>query len=198
MPKMSKKKIIAITGSMGSGKSMVSSMLKENFPVLDVDQVNRQLIEKGNKGYRQLVKEMKIPLDEKKNIDKSAFAQCMFTDKTYKQKVESILHPLIVESMQEWIEQQENTLVFVEVPLLFESHMEDLFDEIWCVVCDEEVALQRLETKRHITRENAKARLACQYSPVIKMQQSDVVLYNNGTLEQLREQVKLHLERSLA
>ncbi len=198
MPKMSKKKIIAITGSMGSGKSMVSSMLRKNYPVLDLDQVNRGLIEKGSKGYKQLLKEIHVDLDEKKNIDKQAFAQKMFSDKAYKQKVESILHPLILESMEEWIDKQESVLVFVEVPLLFEAHMEDLFDEIWCIVCDEEVALERLEAKRNISRQKAKARLSCQYSPVIKMQQSDVVIYNNGTLSQLQKQVQLHLERSLA
>lgn len=198
MSKLPKKKIIGITGSMGSGKSMVSSMVRKQFPVLDLDRTNRELIQKGNQGYRSLLCRLPVPLQEDKEIDKAAFASQMFSDKTYKKKVEDILHPLILEAMEDWIRMQSDRLVFVEVPLLFETDMEDLFDEIWCVVCDESVALERLESQRHISKEQAKARLSCQYSPVIKMQQSDVVLYNNGTIEQLGEQVKLHLERSLS
>ena len=196
MPKMSKKKIIAITGSMGSGKSMVSSMIQKQYPVLDADQVNRDLLKAGNAVYRALLKQLSLPLDPHQEINKVDFSKKMFSDPAYREQVEGILHPLIMKTIQDWIKDQKDTLVFVEIPLLFEAGMEDHFEEIWCVVCDEEVALERLKSKRNISREEAKARLACQYSPVIKMQKSDVVLYNNGTIEQLQEQVDLYLERS--
>ena len=196
MPKMSKKKIIAITGSMGSGKSMVSTMIQKRYPVLDADQVNRDLIKMGNAGYRALSKKLTLPLDSHQEINKSEFSKKIFSDPIYRDQVEAILHPLIMKAIQDWIKNQKNTLVFIEIPLLFEAGMEDHFEEIWCVVCDEEVALERLKAGRNISREEAKARLACQYSPVIKIQKSDVVLYNNGTIEQLQEQVDLYLERS--
>lgn len=196
MPKMSKKKIVGITGSMGSGKSMVSSLLAKHYPVLDVDRVNAKLLEKGNAGYRKLVRELKVPLDEEKEIDKKALAKIVFSNRQFRQSIEDILHPLILQEMESWVEEQNYDLVFVEMPLLFENELDTLFDEIWCVVCDEKVALERMEKKRHITREEAKARLACQYSPIIKMQQSDVVLYNNGTIEELENEVKLQLKRT--
>ena len=198
MSKLPKKKIIGITGSMGSGKSMVSSMIRKRFPVLDLDQVNRSLIEKGNKGYKALSRKLDIPFDKDRNIDKKVFSKRMFSDNEYKEKVERIIHPLILDEMKEWIDRHQDVLVFIEVPLLFETNMDVFFDEIWCVVCDEAIALQRLQTKRNYSLEEAKSRLACQYSPIIKLQQSDVVLYNNGTIEELEEQVSVYLERSLS
>jgi dephospho-CoA kinase len=79
--------------------------------------------------------------------------------------------------------------MFVEVPLLFEGGFQNRFDEIWCVVCNEETALKRLEQGRHIPKDEAKARLACQFDVNTKKAGSDYVIDNSGSLQQLEENV---------
>ena len=89
-----------------------------------------------------------------------------------------------------WIYEQESSIVFVEMPILFEISAQDHFDSIWCVVADLDVALSRLQTYRNFTREQALARLVSQMNPEEKMAKSDIVLQNNGTVEQLHKQIE--------
>ncbi len=195
MSELSKKKIIGLTGSMGSGKSQVSKYISKFYPVLDCDRVNATLLERSNRGYEALLQQNLVQLDEDLNIDKVQLAKDMFASETIKQKVESILHPLIFEEMNRWIHQQTSNFVFIEMPILFESDAQSYFDSIWCVVVDEKVALDRLQTYRHISKEDALARLKTQMSPQEKMKRSNVIIENNGTLEELQEKVHILLER---
>ena len=190
MSKMSKKKVIGITGSMGSGKSEISRYLRKKYPVLDCDQVNAEILKKGNLGYEKL-KEMNIvELDSNEQIIKESLASYMFSNVEHRKQVEAILHPLIFDEMHKWIHEQESLIVFVEMPILFEISAQEHFDSIWCVVADLDVALSRLQTYRNFTREQALARLVSQMNPEEKMAKSDIVLRNNSTVEQLHMQIE--------
>ena len=190
MSKLSKKKVIGITGSMGSGKSEISRYLKNKYPVLDCDQVNADLLKKGNLGYQKLNDLRIVELDSNGQIIKESLASYMFSKAEHRKQVEAILHPLIFEQMHKWIYEQESSIVFVEMPILFEISAQDHFDSIWCVVADLDVALSRLQTYRNFTREQALARLVSQMNPEEKMAKSDIVLQNNGTVEQLHKQIE--------
>ena len=154
MSKLSKKKVIGITGSMGSGKSEISRYLRKKYPVLDCDQVNADLLKKGNLGYQKLNDLRIVELDSNGQIIKESLASYMFSKAEHRKQVE------------------------------------DHFDSIWCVVADLDVALSRLQTYRNFTREQALARLVSQMNPEEKMAKSDIVLQNNGTVEQLHKQIE--------
>lgn len=190
MSKMSKKKVIGITGSMGSGKSEISRYLRNKYPVLDCDQVNADLLKKGNLGYEKLKKMNIVELDSNGQIIKESLASYMFSNEKYRKQVEAILHPLIFDEMHKWICEQDSSIVFVEMPILFEISAQEHFDSIWCVVADLDVALSRLQTYRNFTREQALARLVSQMNPEEKMAKSDIVLRNNSTVEQLHMQIE--------
>ena len=190
MSKLSKKKVIGITGSMGSGKIEISRYLRKKYPVLDCDQVNADLLKKGNLGYQKLNDLRIVELDSNGQIIKESLASYMFSKAEHRKQVEAILHPLIFEQMHKWIYEQESSIVFVEMPILFEISAQDHFDSIWCVVADLDVALSRLQTYRNFTREQALARLVSQMNPEEKMAKSDIVLQNNGTVEQLHKQIE--------
>lgn len=195
MSKLPKKKVIGITGSMGSGKSEVKRYISKSYPVLDCDWVNAKLLEKGQAGYHQLKKLGILKFDQEMNIDKVELAKYMFSNLEHKKLVENILHPLIFEYMENWIKEQSQELVFIEIPLLFEIQAQDSFDSIWCVVTSRDIALQRLQKYRHFTYEQAIARLNHQMDPEWKMKQSHVVLKNNGTKEELYQQIKGALKK---
>lgn len=190
MPKMSKTKVIGITGSMGSGKSELSRYLALKYPVLDCDQVNADLLKKGHVGYKKLNEMHIVKLDQQLEIDKVQLASFMFEKEENRKKVESVLHPLIFKEMNQWIERQNSDFVFVEMPLLFEIAAQNHFDSIWCVVVDLDVALSRLQTYRNFTREQALARLSSQMNPEEKMAKSQIVIRNNGTVQQLHNQIE--------
>ena len=174
---------------MGSGKSEISRYLRNKYPVLDCDQVNADLLKKGNLGYQKLNDLHIVELDLNGQIIKESLASYMFSNEKHRKQVEAILHPLIFEQMHKWICEQESSIVFVEMPILFEISAQDHFDSIWCVVADLDVALSRLQTYRNFTREQALARLVSQMNPEEKMAKSDIVLQNNGTVEQLHKQI---------
>ena len=95
MSKMSKKKVIGITGSMGSGKSEISRYLRKKYPVLDCDQVNADLLKKGNLGYQKLNDLHIVELDSNGEIIKESLASYMFSNIEHRKQVEAILHPLM-------------------------------------------------------------------------------------------------------
>jgi dephospho-CoA kinase len=197
MPELSEKKIIGLTGSMGSGKSTVASIIRERFPVLDCDEVNRDLLKKGNAGYEALLANGLNFLNEEGNLDKQKMASAIFSDEKLRKKSESILHPLIFKEMEKWISRQGSPLVFVEMPLLFEISAEKYFDVIWCVISNRDIALERLQNGRDISAEEALARWKAQLDPDYKKAHSHYVIINNGSLAELREQILDNIERSL-
>lgn len=191
MSPVSNKKVIGLTGSMGSGKSTAAAILREHMPVLDLDAVNRKLLEAGQPGSRALLALDWMP-EKNGEIDKAALSLSMFGDPEKKAQVEAILHPLLWKEMEHWCAMQEGTCA-VEVPLLFETGSQDKFDEVWCVTASEPVALARLWQGRHIEEAEARRRLAKQMPAAQKARLSDVVITNDGGLDALRAQVERRL-----
>mgnify|MGYP000270244111 CR=1 FL=1 len=89
--------------------------------------------------------------------------------------------------------------ILMEVPLLFEVHWEDAFDEVWVVACDEELLLSRLKLYRHISKEEALRRLRLQLPQQEKIKRADVVFYNNSDSASLKRQICdiLNMKRQL-
>lgn len=197
MHELSKKKVIAITGSIGSGKSQVSSILSKKYPVIDCDRINAKLLEKGEDGYNLLVQLPWIELDENQELDKRKMAAKMFTNLEYRKQAEAILHPLIFKKIDEWKEKQTSQLIFVEVPILFEIQAQSKFDEVWCVLCDLETALYRLQAYRNFTKEDALARINNQLDPIYKKEHSDVIIENNGDLVELEKNINTALKENV-
>lgn len=195
MLKLSKKKIIGITGTMGSGKSQVGKILSEQYPVLDCDKVNAELLLPNHQGFEKLKERKLIKLDEDGYLDKKQLSFDMFQDKMIKKEVENILHPLIFQEMNAWIENQKDGLIFVEMPLLFEIGAQEHFDSIWCVITKRSIALERLTRYRHIDVQEAMKRITTQMSEEKKTSLSDFVICNNGTLKELKQTIMQMAEK---
>ena len=181
---------IGLSGVMGAGKTSVIQILKEmGIPVFDCDAINRELLMKGNAGYRSLAAHFGSQiLDENQEIDKQVLSDRMF-DHGEREQVEQILHPLIKEELLVRMNACKQPLVVAEVPLLFEIGWQDVFDETWVVACEEEILLRRLKEGRQIDKKEALRRLSAQLSQKEKIALCDVVLYNNFDRETLRKQV---------
>lgn len=177
---------------MGAGKSTAARLLKSYMPVLDLDAVNRHLLDPEQPGWQALHALGWIPFTAAGEIDRKEMANRMFADEERRVQVESILHPMLWKAMEDWT--RDKPVCAVEVPLLYETGSESKFDEVWCVTTDEKLALQRLQNGRGYSRQEAMVRLAHQYPAEEKARRSDLCLHNDGTMEELDRQIRERLK----
>lgn len=169
---------VAITGSIGSGKSEVCNHLRSlGYDVFDCDEVNKKLLDEN--GYELLHNDF-IDCFDDDVLNKQKLADLVFNNKDAKDKLESIMHPLILKQLMD----REDDPLFAEVPLLFESNWEKYFDESVLVIADEKDTLDRL-INRGLSREDAINRLKNQMSVIEKAKKATRIIYNNGTLDDL-------------
>lgn len=192
-------KKIGLTGVMGAGKSSVIHLLKKkHIAVLDCDEINRELLKKGNLGYEAIVDAFSTALlNQDGFLDTKKMSDLIFSDKEKKLQAEALLHPLIQKEIERYCEGCSDKIVVVEVPLLFEVHWEAFFDEVWVVACEQQLLLERLSQYRKIDRNEALRRMKHQLSQAEKCAKADVILYNNSSMEILNQQLLQELERIL-
>lgn len=182
-------KKIAISGNIASGKSTVQKFLKEKgYKVLDTDDVARELLTIQNKELYEAFKDDDV--FENNEFSRNKVANLIFSNKTAKNKIESVMHPQISLKIEEYFAQNKNeNLVFVGIPLLFESKMELIFDKIIFIYTEDEIRLKRLLKRNGYTLEHAKARLESQMSQEEKILKSDYVIYNNKSEDELKLEI---------
>jgi len=189
---------IAITGGIGMGKSAVEKWLTgHSLPVIDTDNLARQVVELGRIGLVQLVAHFgKQVLNHDGTLDRSNLAEIIFHNSSEKRVLESILHPLILEECDQWIRKQEllgKNYCFVSIPLLFEISIQKRFDRIICIATTPAIQRERL-LKRGMSEDQITLRIASQLPISEKIKLSDYIIFNNGTLEDLEIQLVKLLE----
>lgn len=188
---------VAITGNIASGKSAVENILKEmNYPFLDTDKVAHKILEQNNQ-ILNAFNEFDI-LNNDGTISREKLGKIVFADKTQLKKLESIIHPLVKAEILAFFEQNKQyALAFVGIPQLFESNMQELFDRIVLIYCDDKIRLERLIQRNNYSVEYAKTRLNAQISQDKKKELCDYTINNNDTLDELSINV-LNLLKVLA
>ncbi len=185
-------KTFGITGTIGSGKSTLSILLRRrHLPVFNADAYSRTAFQKTAASYAQVVDCFgKSILDQNDEIDRKSLAAVVFADEEKRLALDEIVHPYVKEGLLRFLDHHaSDPLVFAEVPLLFEAGWEDLFDEVIVVTCERETAIRRLMEDRDFTREEAQARLAHQIDPSVQIAKADVVFHNDGSIKDLDHQL---------
>ena len=192
-------KILGLTGGIGCGKSAVGRLLEElGLKRLDTDLVARQVVEPGTPGLRAIVDRFGPEvLNPRKELDRQALAKIVFDDEQQRKALERILHPLIWDEVEQFVErcQVDRHHAVIEVPLLFENRREDRFDEVWVVATTPELQARRLATRNGWSADEVRARISSQMPLAEKIQRADVVIHNVGTIEELKERVRQAWQR---
>jgi dephospho-CoA kinase len=178
-------KVIGITGGIASGKSYVSSVIKKaGYPVIDADLISKELSQKGGSVYHAIIRTFgESFLDENKEINRQKLGSLIFNDKQAKGLLNSISHPLIIEEMEKQIKMAKTDLVFVDVPLLYESGLENMFDKIVCVYLPRKIQIERLMNRDNISYEYAVKKIESQMSLDKKKRMADFVINSSNSFD---------------
>ena len=182
----------AITGNIACGKSTAEKILSDNgYKVTDSDIIAHGLLDCEE--IHTAFKDFDV-FDDKK-ISREKLGRLVFKNEELKKRLEKIIHPKIRSEILNFFDQNNTEKkLFISIPLLFETNMEDLFDKIIMIYTDDEIRLQRLISRNGYTEEYAKIRMSCQMNQDEKAQKSDIVIYNNSTFEELKKQILMSVE----
>jgi dephospho-CoA kinase len=188
--------IIAITGNIGSGKSVVARYLTELCGAMhcDTDLVCRNLLEKDQPGWVELTKRWgKRFLDQGGNIDRKSLRAAVFNNEETRRELESILHPHVHAHVTNLIQncRRNQRLLIVEVPLLFEVGWQNDFDYVVTVSAEQRDTVARVVTRDNVPAEQVEKILNTQMSITDKAQCSDFVIDNSGSLGNTYAQIEL-------
>ena len=190
---------IGLTGGIASGKTTITNYIRKhkNIPILDADNLSRELIKPNTYGYKKILDYFGNKIIDNKNnseraINRKLLRKIIFKHSESKEWIEKLLHPLIKEKMIEECSQYKNneTIVLV-IPLLFEAKFEDICTEIWLVKCPKEIQQKRLITRDKISEKEASESINLQLSFEEKRKFSDIILDNsddqNKWIDTIRE-----------
>jgi dephospho-CoA kinase len=186
-------KLYGLTGGPGMGKSAAAAHLAEQgLPVVDTDAIAREVVQPGEPGLAAVTAEFgRDVMRTDGSLDRQALARRVFVEAAARERLEAILHPLIRErwlkAAEEWRARGVNAGVVV-IPLLFETRSEQQFERVICIACSSALQSARLQ-ERGWNAEQVAGRLSAQWPIEKKMDRSDFVIWNDSSLEVMREQL---------
>jgi dephospho-CoA kinase len=190
--------IIGITGSSGSGKTIVSNMLKEklNCSLVDADSVAKELAQKGNSYYKEIVKYFgENILDKEKEINRKALANIIYEDSKKREKLNELTNIYVADKIAETaINLEKEGLVIIDVPRLFESGLNKICNIVISVLAEEKIKLERICKRDNIDINLAQKRLGIQQEDNFYIKNSGYVINNNNenieeTVEELASKI---------
>lgn len=187
--------VIGLTGSIATGKSTISNMLvKMNYPVVDADQIAREVVEPGKTAYEQIVEYFgESILNEDRTINRKKLGSIVFNNKDEREKLNSLIHPEIRKEMlrqRDYYIEQNYPAVILDIPLLFESNLFHYVDKVLVVYVEPHIQLERLMKRDGSTKEDALSRINSQISIEEKKEKADAVIDNSGTVEESEMQLQ--------
>ena len=184
--------MISLVGGVGSGKSRILELLKEEFgaEVIQADLVARQLEEPGRPGHKALLEAFgqKI-LVEDGYLRKDLLAALVFGDPEARERINGLIHPLVWDEVRLWALKSKASLVVVESAILSENR-DDFFDEVWYVYTLKECRIRRLMDSRGYSREKCLKMMESQSSEEEFAKAADHMINNNGSMEDVRRQLR--------
>ncbi|WP_108671250.1 dephospho-CoA kinase [Peribacillus acanthi] len=187
-------RVIGLTGGIASGKSTVSEMIKHlGFVVIDADVAAKMVVQPGQPALSKIIKAFGNDIvNEVGELERVKLGSIVFQDDEKRQILNSIVHPAVRKYMKD---QQEiaflngEKIVFLDIPLLFESDLTHMVEKVILVYVDEKIQLERLMKRNGFSEFEAMNRIKSQWPLKDKIERSDAVINNNGTIEETKRQL---------
>lgn len=187
--------VIGLTGGIASGKSTVSQMFRElNIPVIDADIIAREVVEQGKEAYKEIVEVFgEEILQANGELDRQKLGSIVFHNEEKRLHLNKIVHPAVRKEMnaqKDMYIKEGVQAVVLDIPLLFESKLTELVDQILVVAVSPSTQLERLMKRNGFTEDEAKARIGSQMSLAEKVTLANKVIYNDGTITETKAQLQ--------
>lgn len=190
--------VIAITGGLSTGKSIVSEIISKNgYPIINTDNLAKKLVTQSKKIQEQIIKNFgNNSIDENGNLNSLVLSKLVFGEKKENKKnlelLNSIIHPPVIDEMIKEIEELANKnykIIFVESALIFEANLEDGFDYIIVVDAPLEKRIEWFKKRTNLTEKEFFDIQNSQLSQEFKKNNADFVIENYKTTEELEKSV---------
>ena len=188
--------IIGLTGGIGSGKSSVTEMFKdEGAYVIDFDYLARVVVEPDKPAWKKIIDYFGPEiLSPDRTLNRSILAEIVFSDTKSRKALEGFTHPRIFEERDTLIKdikkKDSNAVVIIDIPLLFELSLKKKFDKVILVYVSRDVQIKRAIKRGVLTKEKVEKRLKAQIPIEEKNLLSDYIINNEGSLKDTRDQVR--------
>ena len=184
---MTQNKKIAVTGGIGSGKSMVCALLKKRgYPVFSCDEINRAMLQDA--GYRAELAAAFPACVQDGAFQKELLAAAVFSNEAARKKLDALSHPRIMRTLLARMNEAEGTC-FAEVPLLFEGGYENLFDGVIAVRREKEARIRAVRARDGLSEEEIAGRMRRQFPPEKLEEKGCFILENDGDARTLDEKL---------
>lgn len=188
---------IALTGGIACGKSLAGKYLANcGIPVIDADEVVHRLLQKDASVKQAILNHFgSTVFTPQGDVDRGSLGARVFQNKPERQFLESLLHPKVREAFAAFFSEQAQTpLAVALIPLLFESGIAELYDEVWLLACSEETQLARLVSTRHMSQADALARIQSQMPLAEKIEKTrqhpmGLLIWNDGSEDTLYDEL---------
>lgn len=186
---------VALTGGIASGKTLISNSFKAlGVPVIDTDIIARQIVEPGQPALQE-IKDSFGPgfIDDHGRLKRAGMRDLIFSDSAARNKLESILHPIIRQRVTSEILKVVSDYCILVIPLLTEGGGYPDVDRVLLVDVDRETQISRLMSRDNSTRQQAEKAVQSQASRAQRIKIADDILLNDGSLQQVQTEVsRLH------
>ena len=191
---MNKPYVVGITGGIGSGKTTATEFLEsQGALVLDADMESRALTAENGEALLPILETFgEGVFFEDGTLNRRALAEIIFSDEAQRHALEGILHPMVQHRIMQKIRQagQDGVpFLFLSVPLLFETGMDALCDETWCLSLDEDKQVERVMERDSLSRAEALARIESQMPLAEKEARATVVIRTNRSIDATRAEL---------
>ena len=187
---------VAVTGGIGSGKSTVISIIKEmGYPVISCDEITAELYKKQTV-LRKLKRLFPTAINGiiKLKADKAKISRIVFNDKAKRKELNDLLMPLILKELFIKLN-NEKGVIFAEVPLLYETNLQDEFDQIFVITRDKTQRIKSVICRSNLTEQQVIERINAQFDYDNFIPTREIVIENDGEINSLKEKIAAAVEK---
>ena len=191
---------IGLTGGIATGKSTVTGLFAQwGVPIIDADQLAHELVQPGQQTLTSIIETFGIEMLQKDgHLDRARLRAKVFAQPQQRQRLEAILHPIILRTMQEYAAQCQYPYCILSIPLLLETQQMKYVDRILVVDCPPHLQRQRLRERNHFTEQHIEEILAAQANREARLAIADDIIDNQGDIEALSPQVTFLHQKYIA
>lgn len=183
---------IGITGGIGSGKSVVSRLLRiMGYSVYDTDSEAKRLMESSLEVVQKLSECFGRDIYHNGRLNRGLLSSRVFGKSDKIVLLNSIVHPVVRFDFYRWSESLNEEICVVESAILYESRFDELVDEVWTVTAPEELRISRVRQRSGLTEEEIKKRMAAQLSEEEKQRRAAHIIWNDGNVSVIHRVLSL-------